>query len=160
MIGVKIKAFTILEVLISLVVMGIIIGLTYTLFNIMEKQLITYRNDNDVILQYNLLNTTLQRDIYYANYYEKEESTLVLFNYSEEKISYSFLNDKVLRAKQSIVDTFRVHVISHKFEIFNEKQNISKLDMKIKLLNEDVEINYFLKNDLAETINQKFVYED
>jgi len=55
----KIKAFTILEALISLMLISIIIGLVFALINFMNKQLTEISKENMDELEYNLFNTTI-----------------------------------------------------------------------------------------------------
>lgn len=157
----KLKSFTILEVLISLLIMGIIIGLTYSLFNIVEKQLLTYQKDNNKVLDYNLFNTVFKRDIDASNDFNLNKNIVQLHFYNKDTISYQILNTNVVRHHNFKADTFNVHVINYQLSQLTKKEDLVRvLELKLKLLNDEIEANYFLKKSVSKKINNTYFNED
>ena len=155
----QLKAFTILEVLISLILTSIIISLTYSLFILISKQLVLFETENSAILEYNLFNTTIKYDIENATDFKIENDELHLKNYTETDIIYSVQNQKILRTSQIVSDTFHIHVKSYRFDATdNSFMDIFKLDLN--LLNETINANYYLRKDLSKKINNSYFNED
>tara|TARA_R110002049_G_scaffold66243_1_gene173124 strand:- start:1450 stop:1938 length:489 start_codon:yes stop_codon:yes gene_type:complete len=155
------KGFTILEALISLMLMSIIIGITYSLFNLVEKQLSFFKKDNAQILEYNLLNATILGDIDASNTFKVAENTLILKNYNDTEVSYTLLSHSVLRQKDIKIDTFKVRVIDYDV-LNNDTKNSQNTIFKIRLnvLNDTINTQYFLKKNNSEIINNLYFNED
>lgn len=155
----QLNAFTILEVLISLILTGIIIALTYSLFLLIGKQLALFEKENSEILEYNIFNTTIKHDIEDSVDFKILDDKLHLIDYKESTIIYYVANQKILRTSQITIDTFDVHVNSFTYESSNESsKNVFKVDLQ--LLNENVNANYYLQKDFSRKINNTYFHED
>lgn len=157
----KIKAFTILESLISLILLGIIIGLVFTLLNLINKQVVQFNGNNSDELNYNFFDLTIQKDIYEAYDYSISGNNLLLINYDDSNIGYEFSNNHITRTKNAIKDTFRLKVKDYRY------MPIGKLDsqnnivlMNIDVMGANIKANYFLYKDKAKLINDTFYNED
>ena len=156
-----IKAFTILEALISLVLMSIIIGLIFTLINFMDKQLMMMANENNQELEYNLFNTTIKRDIHTSNDFEFAQDVIVLKNYNESDIIYTVIEDGILRDTGITRDTFNLNAALTTYTKSDvESLSNNKVELDIALMNDVIHAVYFLKRDSAKTINKTFYNED
>lgn len=154
------KGFTILEALISLMLMSIIIVISYSLFNLIGKQLSLFNEENNQILEYNLFNSIMISDIENANNFDIIDGIIILKKYDETEIKYSIQNDFILRQHLIKTDTFKVQVINHEF-INNRHATLNKtLQIKLYVLNDTVNTNYFLNKDNSEVINARYFNED
>lgn len=154
----QLNAFTILEALIGLMLMGIIITATYTIFNIMNKQLTLLNDEHQQVLEYNLFHSTVIGDIEKAIDFDVLEDALVLGNYDESTIKYAINKQYITRQNAIKTDTFNIPVIH--FEFPNRTENKGFLKMALNILNDKVETNYFLKKDNAQIINARYYNED
>lgn len=153
-----IKSFTILEALISLILMGIIISLTYSVFNLVERQMYMFKNENGTVLQYNLFNTTLKQDIYRAADFEVSEKGVLLKPYNGVNVSYEILKPYVLRTQEQQIDTFEIKTLSHSFFQAERLTLISeKLQLGIALLGDTIPAVYYLNRDNANLVNSHFL---
>ena len=152
------KGFTILEALISLMLMSIIISLTYSVFNLIERQMILFQNENTSILQYNLFNTTIKRDIANANNFYLDNHQLLLEYYDTSKINYSITGNYILRQNHVTIDTFKVKVLNHKF-LLNDPLN-KTLQISIGLLNDSINMYYYLYKNIDTVINDIYFNEN
>lgn len=151
------KSFTILESLLSLILMGIIITLSYSVFNLVEKQMLQFKNENIDILQYNLFNATIKNDIYNSNSFENYSNELELAYYDNSTINYRITNNFILRQKNEKTDTFKLQIIDYKFLQTNNLKPLNKtLRILIEVLGDTIHTNYYLKTDAAHTINTTY----
>lgn len=155
----NLKAFTILEALISLILISIIIALSYSLINLMGKQLTLFEKENAQVLEYNLFNTTLKNDIENSNDFEVDKEQLHLMSYNDNEITYIINGSDVWREQQNNVDTFKIHVTDYKF-ISNLANTQMILNLTLTLLNEKITANYFLDRNMSQIINNTYFNED
>ncbi len=159
----KFKAFTILEALISLLIMAIIIGLTYTIISFFGKQFINHNNYNNIILDYQLFESTFKRDLYLTDKIEVEGKVLFLKNYDESVIEYKFLNSGISRRINNTTSHFDLDYYnfsvseSHKESFFSDDVTI---EMSIKLPEDTIHQRFYKYIDQSEAINKKFVNEN
>ncbi|TGV01056.1 hypothetical protein [Flavivirga rizhaonensis] len=157
---VYLKGFTILEALISLILMGIIITLSYTVFNLVEKQMTLFQNENTSVLQYNLFNIAIKNDIYNAENFIQNDNQLLLEYYNGASINYQVSKNFILRHHDIKTDTFKLNVLSHKFSQSDITKPLNKiLHISIEVLGDSINTNYYLKKDTANTINSFYFNE-
>lgn len=155
------KGFTVLEALISLMLMSIIITITYSLFNLIGKQLSLFEEENATVLEYNLFNSTLISDIEKANDFSFSENELFLNYYNETEINYFIKSQYILRQSSVKIDTFKLQVINHAFLNDDTKNNINHTFLvSLNVLNDTIKANYYLKKDQSKIINNIYFNED
>ncbi len=157
----QLKGFTILEALLSLLILSIIISLTYLMFNLFNRQMLLFEKENTQMLQYNLFNKTIKYDMNAANGFEMEGNKLLLKKYDDDDdVGYSFEKMHILRAHYETVDTFRLLVTDYKLFEGEEQEETRRLEVSLKLLEETIVAHYFLSQNNAERINKKYFHED
>ncbi|MEW4923115.1 hypothetical protein [Algibacter sp. 2305UL17-15] len=155
------KSFTILEALISLMLMSIIIVITYSIFNLIGKQLSLINEEHTQVLEYNLFNSTMISDIEKSNDFDIMNNELILKKYDETEIKYVFKEDYILRHNAIKIDTFMVQVIGYAFLNNDSDKSLNKvLNLKLSVLNDTINTHYFLNKGNSEVINAKYAYED
>ena len=157
----QLKGFTILEALISLMLISIIITITYSLSNLMGKQMSLFTEENNQVLEYNLFNTTIMSDIEKSNDFNVNNEVLVLKNYNNTEIRYSINKHEILRQKAVGVDTFKIKVIDYLFLNTDALNPLNKtFRIALNVLNDTINANYFLKKNRSEIINNIYFNED
>lgn len=157
---INIPAFTLLESLITLMLISITIALTYSLINLVEKQLIVLEQENNQVLDYNLFNSALISDIDGSvdSLLENDSTKLTLNYYNETSITYNIKTNEVLRQTIGNTDTFKIKTISH--NLFKPYKTETTLQLRLILLKDTINTNYILKTDDASLINKKLFNED
>ncbi|MEP1490155.1 MAG: prepilin-type N-terminal cleavage/methylation domain-containing protein [Algibacter sp.] len=155
------KGFTILEALISLMLMSIIIVITYSLFNLIGKQLSIFNNEHTQVLEYNLFNSAMMSDINKANDFNIVDDKLILKNYDNTEVHYSINRHYILRQHTIKTDTFNLQVINYEFYNNDTYKPLNKtLQVKLNVLNDTINAHYFLNKDHSEIINTMYFNED
>ena len=156
----KVRAFTMLEALISLILTGIIITLCYTLFMLMNKQMAIFEKENTEIINYNLFNTTLRFDINNSNNFSFDNNRLILKNYINPDVIYDFDGKDIRRTVKGLnTDVFKITALNKKVWL-SDTLSKSHISISIKLLNDTLYTNYFLNKSLDIIINENLFYED
>jgi len=102
----KVKAFTILEVTIAMLIAGLLIAITYTSYSIIIKSYKSFTAKNQNIAVLVSLDHVLRRDFDRADMVLKTSNGIALKN-SSQVITYTFSPDFVTRETGKI-DTFKV----------------------------------------------------
>lgn len=124
----KVKAFTMMEVAVSMAITAIVISMSYTIYAIISKGYINFNRQSDEFATLIQLDNLLKRDF-------SEASLLVLIpggllvQKDSNRVMYVFKEDAVIR-KSSIRDTFKVIALqkSYLFEglpVNNALENIN-----------------------------------
>jgi len=154
------SAFTILEALISLILISIIIGLIYSLIDIIGKQMSVFGIENNQILEYNLFNTTMKRDIENAVNYEVLNNEIRLDYYDTKRVSYTRKEDIIIREVFNDPDTFKLNIISYKIYAGPAQKEDKMVEIEMNILNDTIRTNYFLTKNISEIINSKYLNEN
>jgi len=152
-----IKAFTILEVVISLALMSIIIAMVYSLYAMLSKQLYEYSDETELVNNYNQLHSLLARDVHNSNKLVAINEGVYLLC-SNDTIQYYTHNDNLIRVKNQKVDTFLVKV--PKFNTVKENillgNRIKQVEATYDLFGEQIEAIYFKDYGVSAIINNTF----
>jgi competence protein ComGF len=153
-----IKAYTILEAIFSMLLLSIIVGLTYLLFNLISKQMSILKKENTMELNYLFFDSNFHEDLSNSIDHKFKKSEITLKYYDKSEISYNFNKKFILRTKENNTDTIPLKIKSFRFLAYNNSINLLEID--ILLLNESLKNNYFLYKDLSQIINKKYFNEN
>jgi prepilin-type N-terminal cleavage/methylation domain-containing protein len=157
--AIKIHAFTLLESLITLILISIIIALSYALIDLIGRQLSLFEKENNEILEYNLFNSTFINDINNAQGFSVDENHVHLDYYNKAHIDYYIFDDAIVRRQDTYESSFKIHTIN--FSLVEEGRKAKhNLEIKLKLLKDTITTSYFLKENNAEKINKLLFNED
>jgi len=145
----RVKAFTIMEVTVTMLIASIAIAITYSIYNIVVKSYNAYtikNNDMTVLIR---LDELLKNDFGHADIVLKDQNG-ILFKSADKMVSYEIGPDFVVRTS-GIIDTFKVKLkeFNTSFEnipiteiVGSEEQN--RIDeLQLNLLVEDKIIPYY-----------------
>jgi prepilin-type N-terminal cleavage/methylation domain-containing protein len=118
----KVKAFTLMELLVSMLISGIVISIIYLSYEIIYKQYEGYKKTNKKITQALLVNTLLKTDFLKAHYILNKEKGLLFLDKQQNAIGYQFEEKYILRKANNVQDTFFLKAITIKQEFMNLKQ--------------------------------------
>jgi Tfp pilus assembly protein PilE len=114
----NIRAFTILEVTITMLIAGLLIALAYTSYLIVIKSYHAFKDKNEHMVMLTGLDHVLARDFDRAEFISKNDSGIILKD-KTRRITYTFTPDFVARTSNK-TDTFKVQAR----EIYTAFENI------------------------------------
>jgi len=146
----KVRAFTIMEVTISMLISAIVIGITYSAYTIIRQSYAIYQTKNETLAVLSRVDQLLTRDFAHAELIVKTPDGVLLSSPSDT-VSYVFNPDFVVRVA-AVTDTFRVQNggLSTLFEnqqlseisTVNEQNRIDELTFFIVLKNGNIPYHY------------------
>jgi Tfp pilus assembly protein PilE len=112
----RLPAFTIMEVVITMLLAAIVMGITYRAYEIISKSYLSYQQKNDEIAELVQLDKLIRRDFERAGEIRKTPDGLALTS-AQQSIQYEFEPDYIIR-RSTIIDTFQVQVsdVNMRFE--------------------------------------------
>ncbi|PHS07176.1 MAG: hypothetical protein COA88_09275 [Kordia sp.] len=152
-----IKAFTILEVVISLALMSIIIAMAYSLYSMLSKQLYVYSDETELVNNYNQLHSLLVRDVHNSNKLIAIEEQVYLLS-SNDTIKYYTYDNSLIRVRGEMIDTFLVKV--PQFNAVKEDMllgnRIKRIEVTYDLFSMQLKAVYFKDYGVSDNINNTF----
>lgn len=101
------KAFTILEITITMMIAALLIGLTFTIYTIVSRSYRSFRDKNDDVLALLTLDKLLKRDFLNAETIYRKGSEVLIIGRADTAL-YEFKEGYLVRTR-GITDTFRVN---------------------------------------------------
>lgn len=102
----KLKAFSLLEVLVAILISGIVISTAYSVYIYTHQQLIRYQSIKNGIRDYFELTTTLNRDFENAEKILKKDNYEIEMMIQSNRFNYQIHTDYILRISDIQTDTF------------------------------------------------------
>lgn len=134
----KLKAFTILEMLINLTIMSIIMGLIYFAYSSFVQQVINYQKSIDEQNELTRIYVQLKTDFYKADKVIKTFKGFQTVPYNNKRIEYRITDKYLIRNQLGMLDTLdiqKVSVISYTNEISSEDL-VTKIEVRTLLFEE------------------------
>lgn len=105
----KIKAFSLIELLIVMMISGITISMTFTCYSIIRQQFSKYKKESIVVMETVDLEKTLSLDFYKGKLVQRIENGFMI-DRRDYKVSYEYFGKKLLRTMPMRTDTFQIDV--------------------------------------------------
>ncbi len=115
-----IKAFTIIEVIVTMIISMFVIIIAFTGFNIINSSYINYNKENDRTEKTLFLNNILLTDISSSKIIERNYNELICTKPNLEKAVYTFNDDKIIYLNGLIKDTFLNEIVEYKTTFNNQ----------------------------------------
>lgn len=154
----KIKAFTLLEIIIALMLTFFNIGILYMSYNLMERQ---FRNEYEKQLSRLVnLKSGLEMDFFYADTIFAEQDQIRVFSNGKET-SYQFNNDAILKKINLTSDTLFKGGCLTEFETTEKNSWVKRLTLKLKVDDDEVNMSFsksYRPNQLLKVKEISFEY--
>ncbi len=145
----KLKAFTVLEMLINMAITAIIIGTVYYAYLSFSKQVSLYQKTIEEEMNLDSFLTQLKTDFFKAEkiIQSKDQSFNIIF-YNEEEINYSANDNYFLRVQNSNVDSIEIKKIDIQTEVntVNQEKRVKKATVFCSLFSESIEFSVSKNN--------------
>jgi hypothetical protein len=150
------KAFSIAEGVVTLVVSAILVGITFVIFTMIFERMNDFKNQNQFVNDLNRLTYSVNKDIFECSTIVLQESELVFYKYSGEKISYLQQEDYLVRQKENFIDTFIVAASRlHLDTLYSADKKVvyQRLAIDIKDADRVYDLKFFRKIDARMLLN-------
>ncbi len=155
------KAYTLLETTLSMVIMSVIVIIVYTLLSSFLNQFRFYTETKDKTLEYILFKTNLKNEFYNSKEVLEEFKGIKIMRNDLVEVQYKFYDSFILREiKETAIDTFFVNVKNYKIILTSEgtKKYVAKLSLQLAMLEERFDLvlkkeygaHIYVNNDFKE----------
>lgn len=158
----KVKAFTIIEVTITMVIAAILIAITYTSYSIVSKSYLSFNTKNDDMAVLERMDKLLKRDFMRAETIQRDSSG-ILFKNTNSIIQYEFNPDFIIRISGRS-DTFKVKSDSlnmlfegqpvSETDPSNEQRRLDGLEINVEFQNEKIPYHYHKQYSSSDLIKR------
>jgi prepilin-type N-terminal cleavage/methylation domain-containing protein len=102
----KLKAFTLLELLVGMIISGIVIAAGFNAYRIISIQFKTYKETSAVYSSFSFFETQFRKDFRNAKEISAEDENSIQFISGEKKTDWRFSKRFSLRNEGTVTDTF------------------------------------------------------
>lgn len=150
----RIKAFTVSEVLISMLLIGVIGGIVYYILFTFSVQFDRYMDREEKFLSVVFFKTSFNRDFYLSNKVTEEHNAIVM-NRDLRRVVYKFEKDYITRSELQSIDSFKVNVlyVDKAYET-KEKELLNRVSLKYEVFGNEMRLNFFKKYGNYNKVNQ------
>jgi prepilin-type N-terminal cleavage/methylation domain-containing protein len=135
----SLRAFTVLELIIVMMLTGILVSMGYTLLRIFSFQQQQYTGNITLLQDYFLLKKRMDRDFFNARILEQQGQHALICRMEQEDVKYDFIgNERIIRVTG--LDTTDVFHIGHQISDWDilEEANLSLVEgLEVDLLIKD-----------------------
>jgi type II secretory pathway component PulJ len=150
--GHRLKAFTIMEVTVTMLVAAILMGITYTAFTIINKSYSSFNTKNKDMAELEQLDELLRKDFDRAEIIQKDQNGISFKRADLALIKYEFNPDFIVRISGR-TDTFKFKTeeLTTAFEgqpvnesgASEEENRLDELDISLLFQNEKIPYHYY-----------------
>ena len=129
----KLRAYTILEVTVAMLLSAVSIAIAYTAFSILNKSYKGFDSRNKELAEFVLADKLLKRDFSEAKRLTRSETGIIM-QLDSGIISYDFNEEYILRDQYGLrTDTLHLATIERRFTFEQEESNVDSLVDKVQL---------------------------
>ena len=115
----KLPAFTLIELMITMLISSISFGIIYSGYEIVSKQYQSYKSSNEIIADALYLNVLMASDFSKARNAQKNDDGFQLIDYENKSTIYELSEEYIVRKVSFSTDTFNVPVKNISFLMNN-----------------------------------------
>ncbi len=120
----KIKAFTLSELLVVLVITSIVVSLTFLTLRLVQKQITSIQTNFNDQQEIQFLERALLQDINTYNAYYDSKNDVLKLSHGKDSIHYEFTDNYIVRKK----DTFQLKLVDKRFLIDTKEVKTGWID--------------------------------
>jgi len=128
----KVKAFTILELTLGLLIVSLVIGMVYFIYTNITQQIMIYSKNQEVLVGYHRFQEVFSRDVKLSKNIEFQDKQIEIDIFAE-KITYTVKENKIIRHAR-VNDTFNIKVSDVSYKMNDKlitKYNTIKLSTEV-----------------------------
>lgn len=146
--------------IIGMTISAIIIAMVYYIYINLSRQMQSYAQQQEILIQYNQFQNVWSREIATALTVKEVEDGSVKMEFLNNEIQYDFEREYVLRRQEEQIDTFDIKVKGINIDIKeNKEKTLQVFRIQTELLGEPIEIFEYKELKIANRINEHFLNE-
>lgn len=149
----KLKAFTILELTIGLLIVSLVIGMVYFIYNNITQQIVSYSKDQEALIVYHQFQDVFSRDVKLSKNISFQDKRIEIHIFAE-KITYNVRENEIIR-NGKIQDTFDIKVADVTYKV--NRKSINKyqtIKFSTEVLGRKVDFFEFKSLPVSQKINE------
>ncbi|HET6990659.1 MAG TPA: type II secretion system protein [Bacteroidia bacterium] len=155
----KLKAFTLLELLVGMILSGIVLTATFSAYRIITRQYETYCDKSETISELSFFVSQFQSDFSNATNITRISENEIQLQSGKRILDYKFSGKRVLRNDFSRTDTFNVSVPEMETfwkseKVNSENQESDELHLQINFENRKTEKIYLKMSNAKSEIDK------
>lgn len=127
----KLKAFTLMELLVVMVISSLVIMLTYQLITFFYKEYYSYKDVNNVYYYWNKLEDDIAEDVFKSKKVEMKSNSFLITT-SDQEIEYVFESDQVLRIT-GFEDVYPIEEVYFEFGLLESSKLVDEITCNLSL---------------------------
>lgn len=142
----NIPAFSIVEVLVSMAITAIIIGVIFTVFSIVSEQLFNFKEQNQYISDYNRFSYVVNKDIFESEEMISTENGFIFKKYTGDEVVFEKQDSIFLRKAKTFVDTFQFEINTIHFDTLkNSSKNkvFQRLNITLQVNKNEQQLRFY-----------------
>lgn len=153
-------AFSIIEAIVGMAITAIIMGIVFVIFSIVTERMLDYKDQNQLVNDLNRLTYSINKDIFDNEKMTEKDNEVVFNGYSGETVKYYFLEEYILRSRETFVDTFNIKLRQMAIDSVKsntQKQVFLKLKLKVEVNENETDLNFYKRvyaNELLQKIKE------
>jgi len=141
-----IAAFSIVEVMVSMVITAIIVGLIFGVFTIVSEQILEFKKENEQTADFNRLTYSLSKAVFESEKMITRDNGVYFQTYDGDTILYQKEETYLIRKAQTFTDTFKLDFQAiHIDSIYNTKRSkvFQKLELELLIHEKNVPLRFY-----------------
>lgn len=107
---VSLKAFTVIEAVMGMLVTALIIAVVFIIYNITAQRLLDFKKQNDVAIDMNRFTYAVNKDIFESEDIQVHDQGMSFYGFTGRKVAYHIDRDYIVRSEATFTDTFFISV--------------------------------------------------
>ena len=139
-------AFSIVEVMVSLVITAIIVGLIFGIFTIVSKQIMDFKKENEQTADFNRLSYSLNKTIFDCEKMTLKKNGIAFQTYDGDTLFYQKEGAVFLRKSKTFIDTFAIQINRIDMDSISnaaKSKVFQKLEIDILINNEEIPLRLY-----------------
>jgi type II secretory pathway component PulJ len=141
-----IAAFSIVEIMVSMVITAIVVGLIFGVFTIVSEQIIEFKKENEQTADFNRLSYSLNKAVFDSEKMITRDNGIYFQTYDGDTILYQKEDTYLIRKAQTFTDTFRLELQTMRIDsVYNEKKSkvFQKLELELWIHEKSVPLRFY-----------------
>jgi prepilin-type N-terminal cleavage/methylation domain-containing protein len=139
----KLRAFTIIELSITLLISGVVVSIAYYAYSLFINQYKTQQTKSDLIREYFLFQKAMQIDVDRSEFIRDSASYLFFEKSSSDLVIYDFADSFIVRKSAVSADTFHVRKKTSQFLHYSNNVNlVSRIHVLFDLRKDYLEADF------------------
>jgi hypothetical protein len=141
-----IQAFSIVEVMVSMVITAIIVGLIFGVYTIVSEQIVAFKKENEQTADFNRLSYSLNKTVFDSEKMIIRTNGVYFQTYDGDTILYQKEETYLIRKTQKFTDTFKLQLNEIRVDsVFNSSKSkvFQKLELELFINENTISLRFY-----------------